>query len=96
MIFTVGNKENYDRGLSKYPGAFLKKGRDEKEGYEGGWVWPTAEKAAEFCTRYYGYAVYALDAEWTSDDVLVFKGDEIGYLLRDAVVLGLASEVAPA
>lgn len=46
--YTIGRTASYDRALEEHGEPVIKMGRNEYEGYGGGWVWRTAEDARRF------------------------------------------------
>lgn len=67
MIYTIGHKVSYDKGIKELGYKFRKVGKTE--GYKGGIVFKTYEDAATFLdyNEIYDYDVYGLLADWDND-----------------------------
>lgn len=92
MLFTVGLIARYEPQLDR--GAAVKLGR--AEGYEGGWVWATAEAAQAFLVAERSVSirrVYGVLADWEKDTQAV-EGKPYRVLLRNAEVVRLAAPEA--
>lgn len=88
MIYTIGNKDSYERYLFEQ-GDCKKKGRDGD--YDGGSVWNDAGTAASHAPD--GYAVYGVLAEWGRDTEPSRSGGDWHDLLSSATLVRL--EVQP-
>lgn len=72
MIYTIGRTEVYEKLFVSTPGV-KKLGRDMNykgcpdypDGYPGGCVWETREKAQQYCPG--DYSVYGVQADWIKD-----------------------------
>lgn len=75
MVYTIGNTDNYRKGLSKY-GVISKKGKDDN--YQGGSVWRTPEEAVQFLlhspNRIGRYSVFEVDANFDKDTTVNESG----------------------
>jgi hypothetical protein len=67
MIYTIGHRESYLRGLQQ--GVLYKLGR--RKDYPGGYAFKTKEDAQRRIDEVYddSYAVFGLDADWEEDTV---------------------------
>jgi hypothetical protein len=74
MIYTLGNRENYDQGFREKEAAgerLLKEGRNWPN--PGGAVWATLKDASEYLIarqrqgRLLDYGVFGVEAEWGKD-----------------------------
>lgn len=86
--YTLGHTESYDQALREGP---VKKS-GKKDGYEGGWVFKTAEEAEEFNKRTQkgkGYSVYGLilPNSWEEDVSENPAEDGIHTLLNSAMIV---------
>jgi hypothetical protein len=89
MIYTIGNKEICEALFDKHgEGKVFKRGRTLD--YEGGWVFRTEQEARDFFTLE-TYEVYRVMADWNVD--VRACGSKVGYLLRDALMYRLGSNV---
>jgi hypothetical protein len=69
MVYTLGNKESYRRGLKEHGEDFKKLGRTED--YSGGSVWQTSKEVFDYIKenspRLDAYGVFEIDANWEQD-----------------------------
>lgn len=91
-VFTVGQKDTYDRGIKELGERFRKIGR--KEDYPGGFAVSSIADARRLIREFEKegiWGVYELDAEWGVDTT----PSENGWwhaLLRDAVIRPVSKE----
>jgi len=87
VVFTVGDRESYERGIDELGEAFKKMGKCMLEGapFEGGSVWQTRVDAVEYLAKRKSltHEVYELDANWDADTEQL-PGEPFRRLLRDA------------
>ena len=89
MIYTVGNGEEYEKGIAEKEAKgerLLKRGpfQDGHEKYRGGAVWETREGAQAFVDAHLedGLAVFGVEADW-GRHTFQYDGEEFQRLLVD-------------
>lgn len=69
MIYTLGYKEHYRKGLKEHGKEFKKLGRTKD--YSGGSVWQTSKEVFDYIKenspRLDNYGVFEIDANWDQD-----------------------------
>lgn len=69
MVYTIGYKPAYQRGMAEHGKDFMKLGRTPT--YNGGCVWKTATEAWAYIlsqgARLKKYSVWKIDADWEKD-----------------------------
>ncbi|SCM79820.1 conserved hypothetical protein [uncultured Pleomorphomonas sp.] len=93
MIYTIGHRESYRRGLAEMQSTFFKLGKGEYKGepYAGGAAFSSWDDAATYLVstgHQDDYSVYGLMADWEADTEQL-EGEPFRRLLRDAQIVSL-------
>jgi hypothetical protein len=101
QVYTLGRTSSYDRNMW-VPGGSLKGGRQAPQGtdpgYEGGWIWLTAQEAEDYRTKY----LRSVRPDWKPEEFSVYAVEVHGFmdleelpdhfeLLRDRPIVGKVS-----
>lgn len=93
MIFTVGHRESYEKGIDEMGADFQKLGkRDDFQGspYLGGSVWKSEKEAERYLAvrQLASYAVYGILADWETETEQL-PDEPYRRLLVDAQIVAL-------